>query len=202
MIQEDAHAQLDQTLQLADELAAVDGMFERGTWSAAFDLMSSLDTRYKLNGHALESFATAAYMIGRETTFLELLERAFEAFCAGAEPLKAARSAFWIGLTLMFRGEYGRGNGWLARSERLVDEHGNDCVEQGYIFLPRVEGSLASGDLAAADHYASEAVRIGEQFRDEDLLALGRHFKGRIQIESGNTPDGLVTPRRNHDRRH
>ena len=191
MKQEDAHAQSEQTLQLADELAAVEGMFERGMWSAAFDLMSGLDARYPLNGHALQSFATAAYMIGRESTFLELLERAFEAFCAGAEPLRAARSAFWIGLTLMFRGEYGRGNGWLVRSGRLVDGHGNDCVEQGYILLPRVEGSLASGDLSAADRYASEAVRIGGQFGDEDLLALGRHMRGRIQIESGNIPDGL-----------
>ena len=191
MVQEDARAQLDQTHQLADELAAVDGMFERGMWSAAFDLMSGLDARHKLDGHALQSFATAAYMIGRESTFLELLERAFEAFCAGAELLKAAQSAFWIGLTLMFRGEYGRGSGWLVRCERLVEEYGNDCVEQGYILLPRVESSLASRDLAAADHYASEAVRIGAQFGDEDLQALGRHFNGRIQIETGNTSDGL-----------
>jgi len=184
MIQEDVRAQLEQTPQLVDELAAVEGMFERGLWSAAFDLMSGLDAHYQLNGHALESFATAAYMIGRESTFLELLERAFEAFCAGAEPLRAARSAFWIGLTLMFRGEFGRGSGWLVRSERLVDEHRNDCVEQGYVFLPRVESSLASGDLAAADHYASGAVRSGEQFAVVDLLALGRHLKVRIQIES------------------
>jgi hypothetical protein len=139
MIQEDARVQLEQTPQLAEEMAAVDGMFERGKWSAAFDLFSSLDTRYQLNGHALESFATAAYMIGRENTFLELLERAFETFYAAAEPLRAARSAFWIGLTLMFRGEYGRGSGWLVRSERLVDEFGNDC-RAGY-FLPRVEAA-------------------------------------------------------------
>lgn len=192
MIQEDTRAQLEQSHQLAGELAAVGGLFERGMWSAAFDLMSDLDTRHQLDGNALESFATAAYMIGRESTFLELLERAFRTFSAGAEPLKAAGAAFWIGLTLMFRGEYGRGSGWLVRSERLVGEHGNACVEQGYIFLPRIESSLAKGDLAAADHYASEAVRIGEQFGDEDLLALGRHFKGRIQIESGSASDGLM----------
>jgi RNA polymerase sigma factor (sigma-70 family) len=192
MTQEDARSQLEQSPQLADELAEVKGMFERGMWSAAFDLMSGLDARYQLNGHALETFAIAAYMIGRESTFLELLERAFGAFGAGARPLRAARVAFWIGLTLMFRGEYGRGSGWLVRSERLVGEHEFDCAEQGYILLPRVESSLAKGDLSAADHYASEAVRIGEQFGDEDLLALGRHFKGRIQIESGNTPNGLI----------
>jgi RNA polymerase sigma factor (sigma-70 family) len=166
-------------------------MFERGEWSAAFELMSRLDARHELDGHALESFATAAYMIGRETTFLALLERAFEARCAAAETLKAARSAFWIGLTLMFRGEYGRGGGWLARSERLVEAHGKDCVERGYILLPRIEGSLASGDPAAADHQASEAVLIGEQFGDDDLVAIARHFKGRIQIEAGNIREGL-----------
>jgi DNA-binding CsgD family transcriptional regulator len=191
MTQDDARAQLEQSPLLADELAAVDEMFKRGMWSAAFDLMSGLDARHQLDGNALESFATAAYMIGRESIFLELLERAFETFFATAEPLRAARSAFWIGLTLMFRGEYGRGSGWLVRCERLVDEIGNDCAEQGYIFLPRVESSLATGDLAAADRYASEAVRIGEKFRDEDLMALGRHFKGRIQIVSGNTFEGL-----------
>ena len=192
MTEEDTRALLEQSPQLVDELAAADGMFKRGMWSAAFDLMSGLDTHCRLDGNALESFAIAAYMTGRESTYLELLERAFGAFGAGAQPLRAARAAFWMGLTLMFRGEFGRGSGWLARSERLVNEHGIDCVEQGYVFLPRVESSLAKGDLLAADHYTSDAIRIGEKFADEDLLALGRHFKGRIQIESGDIPGGLL----------
>ena len=191
MTQDDPHSLPEPESQLAAQLAEVAEMSERGAWSAAFDVMTSLDTRLHLNGDALVSFATAAYMTGRETAYLELLERAFEAFRAGGETLRSARSAFWLGLILMFRGEYGRGGGWLARAERIVAEHADDCVEQGYIFLPRVEGSLASGDLAAADRHACEAIRIGEQFGDGDLLAIARHLKGRVQIESGNTPVGL-----------
>jgi len=79
MTQEDAHVQLEHSRQLADELAAIDQMFKRGAWSAAFDLMSSIDARLRLDSRGLESFATAAYMIGREATFCELLERAFDA---------------------------------------------------------------------------------------------------------------------------
>jgi DNA-binding CsgD family transcriptional regulator/predicted negative regulator of RcsB-dependent stress response len=166
-------------------------MFIRGAWSAAFDLMSSIDGRLRLDSRGLETFATAAYMIGREATFCELLERAFDAHRASAETLRAARSAFWIGLTLMFRGEHGRGSGWLQRAERLVDEHGEACVERGYILLPRVEGELARGDLAAAGRFASEAIRVGEEFADEDLVAIARHLKGRIEIESGNIAEGV-----------
>jgi DNA-binding CsgD family transcriptional regulator len=175
----------------AAELAAVDEMFNRRAWSSAFDTLYGMDARGTLDGSALESFAVAAYMTGREANFRELLERAFDAFGAGAETLKAARAAFWIGLTLMFRGEYGRGGGWLQRAERLVDEYGEACAERGYMLLPRVEGELARRDLAAADRLALEAIRIGNEFADEDLLAIARHLKGRIEIESGNIAEGV-----------
>ena len=40
---------------------------------------------------------------------------------------------------LFARGEASRAGGWLGRSQRLVEEFGSECVEQGYLMLPTTQ---------------------------------------------------------------
>ena len=49
---------------------------------------------------------------------------------------RAARCAFWIGMTLAIRGEIGPAGGWFGRAQRLVELEDQDCVEQGYLLMP------------------------------------------------------------------
>lgn len=174
------------------ELSEAQSLATRGEWLAAFNLMSNLDARDMLDRDALEEFGVAAYMIGREADFTNILERAFEAHCEAGDPQRAARAAFWIGLTLMFRGETALGAGWLARSKRQLEEAGIDSAEQGLLLCMRVEQLIGAGDLDAAAKIAAEAVSIGERFDDSDLVAMARHCLGRILLDRGHVPEGLA----------
>ncbi len=163
-----------------------------GEWESAFAAMSDADqSGVIVDGDNLRDFATAAYMTGREDRYLDLMGRAFDVYTDANAILDAARTAFWIGLTLMFMGEHGRGGGWLARAGHLVEEADTDCAEAGYLLLPRVEMSFGAGDIKAAVDFAAQALTIGECHSDENLSAMARHLVGRAQLALGDVQNGL-----------
>ena len=50
---------------------------------------------------------------------------------------RAASCAGWIGSTnLALRGAVGGATGWFGRAQRLLDSHGHDCPEGGWMLLP------------------------------------------------------------------
>ena len=143
-------------------------------WRAAYDALSSADRAPE----DLERLATAAYMLGRDDDYVAALERAHHAHLDRGEPLRAVRCAFWIGINLALRGEMGRAAGWFGRAQRLVEREDRDCVERGYLLLPRMFEHEAAGDHDAAIAAAAEAVAIGERFGDADLFALAAQDAG------------------------
>ena len=183
-----------------DNRAVVDGTaeLERGreaysveAWSDAYGSLSAADLADPLGPEDLELLAICAYMLGRETEYLGLLERAHRARLARGQLLAAFRSAFWIGVTLASRGEIGRASGWLGRAQRLLDEHGADGVEHGYLLLPVVFEQEASGDLEGASATAGQAAAVGRRFEDQDLFALAAHEQGHVLIRLGRINEGL-----------
>ena len=89
-------------------------------------------------------------MLGRDEEYLTVLERAHHAHVEDGEPLRAARSGWWLGINLALRGEVGRGTGWMGRAQRLVDRAGRECVEQGYLALADALGRAQTGDWTSA----------------------------------------------------
>ncbi|HZD26809.1 MAG TPA: LuxR C-terminal-related transcriptional regulator [Alphaproteobacteria bacterium] len=130
-------------------------------------------------------------MLGREEEFVRNYGRAFEEHLRNGRDRAAARCGFWIGLTLMFRGEFAQGNGWLTRANRLVAEHAPDCAEHGYLQLPKVEQCLAADNPVEAFALATRAAEIGQRCGDADLLAIARHLQGRIMILRGDYERGF-----------
>jgi DNA-binding CsgD family transcriptional regulator len=171
-----------QELDRAREAAA------RGAWSDAY---AALEAAGPLGSADLELQATAAFMLGREDERVELLERAQHAHAAAGALPAAARCAFWIGFTLALRGETARAGGWFGRARRLLERHGRDTVEAGYLLLPRVIGAAAARDHAAAEAAAAEAAAIAERFGDADLLALALHEQGLALVGLGRADDGM-----------
>lgn len=160
-------------------------------WLEAYEQLSAADRREPLGAQDIGLLATSAYMLGRESEYLVLLERAHRAHLASGERLEALRCAFWMGIGLAGRGEAGRAGGWLGRAQRLLDECGADRVERGYLLLPVVFEQEASGDLDAAATTAAEAASIGREFGDADLLALAAHEQGHVLIRLGRGREGL-----------
>ena len=165
--------------------------YGRRAWAAAHEALSRADQIAPLTAEDLDQLATAAYLIGRDVDYLTLLERAHHAHLAAGENLRAARSAFWLALRLLFRGEPARANGWRARTERLLDREERDCVEHGYLLLLVAQQHVGAGDWESAYANAAQAVAIGERFREADLVAAARHLQGRVRMQQGRVGEGL-----------
>jgi DNA-binding CsgD family transcriptional regulator len=155
-------------------------------------LLALADQTAPLHAGELELLATAAAMLGHDDEYLAILERAHHAYLDAGESLRAARCAFWVGTQLAIRGEMGGAAGWLGRAGRLIEQSESDCVERGYLLVPRMMGQEAAGEYAAAYSTALEAAEIGDRFGERDLIALALHQQGRVLTKQGSVAEGLV----------
>jgi len=140
------------------ELTQARECYGRRAWSEAHRLLLRADRTTPLGVEDLERLATSAYLIGRDLDFHRFLDRAHHAHVQEGDQPRAARCAFWLGLTLLLRGETAQANGWLARAQRLVE--GRDCVEHGYLLLPVATLHLRERNNEAALVADSSAISL------------------------------------------
>ena len=158
--------------------------FARREWAAAHRLLAAAEAVAPLDVDDLERLAVAAYLIGLPDC-TEIWTRAYGECARRGEVGRAARSAFWLGFTLLNRGETAQGSGWLARARNLLDGAGADCVERGYLLVPAGLEHVEAQDAAEALTVFAEAAGIGERFRDPDLLTLGSLGRTQALIALG-----------------
>jgi DNA-binding CsgD family transcriptional regulator/tetratricopeptide (TPR) repeat protein len=161
-------------------------------WRSAFESLSRADEEDLLEVEDLEQLAVSAYLLGHDGDSAVFLERAHNLHVASGQVLRAVRTAFWIGMVLVFKGEVGPGSGWLARAQRLLEQEGEDCAERGYLLLPLVFRHDQAGDWEAAAEVAKQAAEIGERFDDADLFALAMHERGHTLATHGRVAEGLA----------
>lgn len=166
--------------------------YARREFALAFDLLAAADRAGRLSNTDLDRLAVSAGILGHDAEFLSALERAHHAHLEAGETAAAARSAFWLGLRLMFLGEPGRGSGWHSRAKRLLDDAGLDCVERGYLLLPAARQKMETGSPEAALAVAAEAARVGERFGEADLVALARQLQGQALLQQERIDEGLA----------
>ena len=161
----------------------------RRAWGDAYHALKCADGDGALDADDLDRLATAAYLTGRDLEFIQILERLHRLHVESDDRPRAARSAYWLALMCMLRGENGRSSAWTTRGERLVEDR--DCVERGYLAIAVAEHQLREGRSDAAHATAGQAAEVAESFRDADLLAAARHAQGRALIQHGDIPAGL-----------
>jgi len=185
------HATVSSKLvERTEELRRGRDAYEAGAWAEAVEALSIADSRKELEAVDVERLGDALFMVGREAEHYGLWERAHLGYLQAGETRRAARSAFWIGMQLFMRGEVGRGGGWLARAQRLLEDD-EDCAERGYLLLPEVFRKRAAGDLEGAVTTAAVAAEAGRRFGDADLSALATHTQGEFLISAGRSAEGL-----------
>jgi ATP/maltotriose-dependent transcriptional regulator MalT len=161
-------------------------------WTETYEQLLKADQEHELEPEALQTYALAAYLTGRDAECFKMLERAHLSFLDQKKTEQAVRSAFWLGLMLMNAGERARSNGWMARGKRMLNEHPElDCAEKGLFLIPAALGTLSTGDAAIAQGLFEQAIQIGERFGDVDLIALGRLGQGQAQIQLGEVTKGI-----------
>lgn len=163
----------------------------RAAWREAFQALSEADRADPLPARDLEALGRWAYMIGDTATYVAALERAHRAHLDAGEVLAAVRIAFWIGHSLLFRGQSVAAAGWFARAQRMFDECGEDGAERGWLLIPTWLQHLGTGDFEAGYSTATEAAEIARRFDDADLLWLARGDQGRALVNLGRVVDGL-----------
>jgi DNA-binding NarL/FixJ family response regulator len=176
---------------LPPQLARARDAFLVKAWGEAYALLAAADHLTPLAPDDLDRFAVAAYLVGREPEAAALWTRAHREHLAAGRPEPAARCACWLAVGLLERGEPAQCAGWIARARRVLDEHGSDSVERGYLLLPEGMRLLAEGDYATSAEVFGRAVAIALRFADPDLAALARHGQGRALIRLGNAVEGV-----------
>jgi DNA-binding CsgD family transcriptional regulator/tetratricopeptide (TPR) repeat protein len=179
-------------LQTAERLTEARELYARQAWRQAHEALSAADRSDPLVAADLELLATSAYMLGREQEYLQLLERAYNAHLEAGDPLAATRSAAWIAVRLLFKGEVSRAGGWVGRAQRLLEREGSDCVERGYLLIPRIIEHEIAGDPERAAATAAEAAAVGERYGDRDLFSIATHAQGVGLIGLGRLREGLA----------
>lgn len=144
-------------------------------------------------GEDLEERARTAYLAGREDEWERLMAQAHRSHLDAGRTEPAVRCAFWLGLTLMVRGEEARGGGWLARAGRLqAEELGEASVIVGYLQAATGFQRLTEADPEAAHEAFGRAAAMGQRYAEPDLLALGRLGCGQALAAMGRTGEALT----------
>jgi DNA-binding CsgD family transcriptional regulator len=175
---------------MAGELELGRECFRRKAWAEAFARLSSADREAALAPADLQLLATAAYLVGKDGE--QVLARAYRESLGAADPVMAARSAFWLAFHLLHAGNGAQAGGWLGRARSLVEGTEPRCVEQGYLLVPAAIESYFGGDYGSAYAVSSEAAEIGRRFEDLDLVTLAQHVQARALIREGRPRDAMM----------
>jgi hypothetical protein len=179
------------------ELMVVDALdrgrqaFARKAWRDAFAYLLAADEAAPLEPEDLDRLATATYLVGKDVDAAAVWTRAYQEFLDRGEVERSARCGFWLSVTLLLRGESAQSSGWLARTQRLLDERRIDCVERGFVLAMTGLLAMGGGDAAGAKALNDEAAEFGERFGDADLVALARLHQGQALIQLGRSAEGV-----------
>jgi ATP/maltotriose-dependent transcriptional regulator MalT len=176
---------------IIDDLNKAREAYEHGAWAAAYDGLMAAGTD-ALDADDFARLATAAYLRGKHSDCLEAMQRAFHAHLEAGNAAAAVRCGFWLALVLLTSGEQAVGTGWVARSQRLLDEQPDDVVERGYLLIHEMYRQIFQGEYGPAHELALEITDYGRRFKDPDLSAMGLSSQGRLLMYGGRVPEGLA----------
>jgi DNA-binding NarL/FixJ family response regulator len=166
--------------------------FARRAWGAAYAELTAADQDEPLRPEDLERLGVAAALIGKDAESDDIATRAHHEYLLLGEPARAARAAFWLGMSLFNRGEMSRSGGWMARAKRVLDEYGQECAERGYLMVPTALMTIDGGDPQGGFAIFEQVGKIGERFGDQELLTMSRMGRGQALIQLGETAEGAA----------
>ena len=167
------------------EIEAGQEAFRRQNWKTAYECLSLADRKTGLDAIGLETLANAASLLAKDDEAQDAWVRAHGAFIDGGEVGRAARVGFMLSLTSLLRGEASKSGGWLARTQRLLEDASDRHVEEGFCMIMLGLRELYGGNPHAARKNFERAVATATEFQDTDLLTLSLLSEGQALIQTG-----------------
>lgn len=175
----------------ADLVRAGREALDRRAWNDAFDLLSQADAKQPLSGADLEVLGQAAFFAAQGELRVEIKERAFKAYLAEGDRIRAAYFALDVAGELSLRGRVSIASAWARRAEPLLDGI-PETYAHGYLALVQGDMAKARGDLPAAIGLAEKAVEIAKRTGDPDLRATALTALGTLKVATGAATDGIA----------
>jgi ATP/maltotriose-dependent transcriptional regulator MalT len=163
--------------------------FARQAWAEAYAQLAAAEE--PLDVAVVERIAVAAQLSGRDHDSEVWWERAHLEHARLGDLAGAARCAFWLGLSLLLRGQEAQATGWLARAERFAEEAGASCSTRGFLLVAKFLEVLWSGRADEAHELAEQIVDIAKTCDDRELLTFGRLCRGEALIAMGEIKAGM-----------
>jgi hypothetical protein len=113
-------------------------------WAEAFELFRRADSTQSLPVDDLDTYSTAAYLLGHIDVAIDALTRRQGLLLDTDQLQQAVRCGVWVILMLLNKGGFAEAGGWIGRTGHLVEKLPPDCAERGYML------SLRAGDRKAA----------------------------------------------------
>lgn len=163
----------------------------RGDWPEAFEQLMGLDAGGALEPGDVPLLAEVAYAAGHLDVTIAAWERVHRGCAAAGDTLGAAGAAARVAMHLLFdTALMAPVRGWLKRAERLLDGQ-PDSAAHAWCAVVRAYERLLSGDLPAAQHWATRAVDSGTAF-EPAAGAIGQVAVARLLILDGELDTGLA----------
>jgi tetratricopeptide (TPR) repeat protein len=173
------------SLQRAREAAA------RGDWDEGYELLMTADADGLLGPADLPLLGEVAYAAGHLDVTIEAWERT-HALCAQAgDPVAAGGAAVRVAMHLLLdTALMAPVRGWLARAERLLEQH-EDTPAHAWLAVVRTYERMLTGDLQGARQWSERAIELGSTL-DAAACAVGRVAAARLRILDGDIAEGLA----------
>lgn len=160
-------------------------------WPAAVEAFDGVPGD-ELSADDLVAYFEAVWWVGRSDDALRIGSSAYEALLDESRPVEAVKTALWLGVWHLSRGDEPGASGWWGRARRLAEEIPEHPVHGYLILFTEVQANMARGSLVEAIDAARRAADMGRRFDDPDLLAAGLNSEGRALLKSGRVVDGLA----------
>ena len=160
-------------------------------YDAAYGALRSAQGVAALDVEDLHRLAEAAWWLGLMSECLQLTESAHRDFLASGHLDRAAAQALDLGGMLAMRGEPALASGWLGRARRLLADQPVGPIH-GILCYVDLSVALEEARLDEAEQLATELRRLGDEYGDESLVALGYLGSGLATLRRGRVRDAFL----------
>ena len=160
-------------------------LLEAAQWVAARDaFQASLDEEESPDAH--DGIGLALFFLGSVEEGIAARERAFEEYVEAGRCDEAARVGVWVSHQYLLSGRASAARGWLARSERAVEDA--ECEGQGWVAIERARHAESLDEQAA---HSRRAMAIARESGNADLETYALSLLGLTEVSAGHLEAGM-----------